>query len=48
MAVLGGHRADHDCVAVAADAFEAGDAVQIDQEAVRRLDEPKRPISPTE
>jgi hypothetical protein len=29
--VLGGHRADHDIVAVAADAFQAGDSVQIDQ-----------------
>ena len=29
--VLGGHRADHDRVAVAADALEAGDAMQVDQ-----------------
>ena len=29
--VLGGHRADHDRVAVAADALEPGDAMQIDQ-----------------
>ena len=29
--MLGGHRADHDRVAVAADALQPGDAVQIDQ-----------------
>ena len=29
--MLGGHRADHDAVAVAADALQPGDAVQIDQ-----------------
>ena len=29
--VLGGHRPDHDLVAVAADAFQPGDAVQVDQ-----------------
>ena len=29
--VLGGHGADHDLVAVAADAFQAVDAVQVDQ-----------------
>ncbi len=29
--VLGGHRTDHDAIAFAADAFQAIDAVQIDQ-----------------
>ena len=34
--MLGGHRADDDLVAVAADALQAGDAVQIDQMLRRR------------